>query len=454
MKNAFNSSKLLVWSSALANDCQEFGDEALETIGSFANARGGTLLVGVNDSGAITGMQIGKKTMEDIAYRIQITTDPRLQPSISIIEFEQKKIIVINVSSGTGVPISVRGRYFRRVGRSNQRMSHEEIMQRMIASTGLSWDAHIEPASTLEDIDFNRVSSFVKTIKGNGRLIIPGNTSDQEVLRKLEFIRDGIPTRAALLLFGKKPESFFSSAFLKLGRFRTSTLIVDDREIHGNLFEQLDGAINWFRERLETEFIITGKPQRDVKWEYPLSALREAVTNAICHRDYTSQAHTQIRLYDDHLKIWNAGGLPPSLTPEKLLSEHDSIPRNRKIAEAFFYCGLIEQWGSGTLRIIEELHSSGLPSPKFVSEPNHFRLTLYRDIFNDEHLQKMGLSERQLKAVAYLKIHPSITTSIYQSLTGISKRTAVRELNDMGDKEIISKEGTAGPGTLYKLKVP
>jgi ATP-dependent DNA helicase RecG len=108
----------------------------------------------------------------------------------------------------------------------------------------------------------------------------------------------------------------------------------------------LDEVMGWFRERLETTFVISGKPERDVLWEYPLSAIREAVTNVLCHRDYTGHAHSQIRLYDDRLEIWNAGGLPPSLTPDLLLREHDSIPRNRKIAEAFFYAGLIERWGS------------------------------------------------------------------------------------------------------------
>jgi ATP-dependent DNA helicase RecG len=433
---------------------KSFNDEALETIGAFANAGGGTIIIGIKDSGEICGFQVGKKTIEDIANQIQDATDPRLQPSLSTMVFENNTLVIIQVPPVSGVPLSVRGKYFKRTGKTNQRMSHEEIMQRMIRSTGLSWDATVEPTATLDDLNYQQIDNFIQKVKDIGRKPIPNKISSQEFLSKLELVRNETPTRAALLLFGKNPESFFSSAFLKLGRFRTPIHIVDDREIHGNLFEQLDGAINWFRERLETEFIITGNPEREVKWEYPLKAIREAVTNAIVHRDYTSLAHSQIRLYDDHLKIWNAGGLPPSLTPEKLLVEHDSVPRNRKIAEAFFYCGLIEQWGSGTLRIVEELQDSGLPSPQFVSESNHFRLTLYRDIFTEDHLRKMDLSDRQLKIIAYLKTHGNITSSIYQSLVNVSKRTAIRELNDLKNKGIISKEGTAGPGTLYKLKVP
>ncbi len=329
-----------------------------------------------------------------------------------------------------------------------------EFKKSFIACKGLSWDAIEEPTATLDDLNKLQIYNLLQKVKEKGRKSIPDKLSQLEFLRKLEFIRNEAPTRASLLLFGNNPESFFSSAFLKLGRFRTPTHIVDDREIHGNLFEQLEGAMSWFRERLETEFVIKGKPEREIKWEYPLNAIREAVINAICHRDYTSQAHTQIRLYDDHLKIWNAGSLPPSLTPEKLLIEHDSIPRNRKIAEAFFYCGLIEQWGSGTLRIIEELQLLGFPYPQFISESNHFRITLYKDIFNEEFLQKMELSERQLKIIAYLKKQGHITSLIYQNITRVSKRTAIRELNELKNKKIITKEGTAGPGTLYRLKVP
>jgi ATP-dependent DNA helicase RecG len=218
------------------------------------------------------------------------------------------------------------------------------------------------------------------------------------------------------------------------------------------LFDQLDEATSWFRERLETAFIISGKPERDVLWEYPLSAIRVAVTNVLCHRDYTSQAHSQIRLYDDRLEIWNAGGLPPSLTPDLLLREHDSIPRNRKIAEAFFFAGLIERWGSGTLRMASELEAAGMPLPTFTSEQGRFRLTFHREVLAEGLLMDMGLSERQLLAVSYVKEHESISNTEYQRIAGVSKRTATRELSELKLKDVLISEGEGGRGTIYKLK--
>jgi ATP-dependent DNA helicase RecG len=425
-----------------------FNDEALETIGAFANAQGGTLLIGAKDSGEICGIDIGKKTLEDIANRIQEATDPRLQPSISTSIAKKKTVVVILVSVVTGSPVSVRGRYFRRVSKSNQRMSHEEIMQRLIAQSGSSWDAYIENNASLGDLNTDLIKEFLDVVREKRRLPIPVRASDEEILKKLELILDNKPTRAALLLFGHSPQSFFPSAFLKMGRFRSSTHIVDDREAYGALGQQLDGAMAWFRERLETEFIITGQPAREVRWEYPLEAIREAVINSLCHRDYTSSAHNQIRLYDDHLEIWNAGSLPAGLTASALFQEHDSIPRNRKIANAFFFAGLIEQWGSGTLRMVEELEAANLPSPRFISELGRFRLVFYRQDFN----KKSEFSKRQLLAIEYVKNHGSISNAEFQSLAKISKSTATRDLNLLKESGILISEGVTGRGTVYKLK--
>lgn len=280
---------------------ETLNNEAIETIGAFANARGGIILIGVRDNGTICGFQTGRKSLEDIAHRVQEVTDPRLQPSLTIVSLEGQNILVIQVEKSSGVPISVRGRFFKRSGRTNQRMSHEEIMRRMVKSSGLSWDVQPEIDATLKDIDTQLVKRFTEASNQLGRRPVPEQAIIKEILEKLDLIQDGTPTRAALLLFGHQPNKFFPSAFLKLGRFRSPTVIVDDREVYGSLIHQLDETMSWFRERLATEFTIAGKPEREVRWEYPLNAIREAVINLLCHRDYTNGAHSQIRLYDDHL---------------------------------------------------------------------------------------------------------------------------------------------------------
>jgi ATP-dependent DNA helicase RecG len=158
--------------------------------------------------------------------------------------------------------------------------------------------------------------------------------------------------------------------YIEAGRFKSPTSIIDDKEFHGTLFQQLDSTMAWFRDRLQKMLLIgtnklPGLPQgklaeRQDVWEYPLNALREALANAICHRDYTSEAATMVRLYDDdHLTISNPGHLFCKLNVDDLLREHDSYPPNKLIAESFFNVGQIERWGSGTLLIADALKAQG-----------------------------------------------------------------------------------------------
>jgi ATP-dependent DNA helicase RecG len=429
-----------------------FGDEALETLGAFANAGGGVLLIGVEPTGKVGGVSVGKKTLEDWANRIQESTDPRLQPSISKIEHGGKTVIAIRVEPTAAGPVSVRGRFFRRVGRTNQRMSHEEIVQRLLKASGLSWDASVESRATREDLDKKRIRDYVAVLHQIGRRPIPTRVSEREVLSKLDLLAGERPTRASILLFGKAPTRFFPSAFIKLGRFRSPTLIVDDRQVFGTLLSQVEETMAWLRERLQTRFEVTGRPQREVIWEYPLEAVREAIVNAVCHRDYLSSAHIQVRLYDDRLEVWNPGGLPAPLTPADLLRDHDSIPRNPKIATAFFFAGLVEQWGTGTIRMAAALREAGLPPPTFDAETvGRFRVMIRQDPFTETFLQELGLNNRQLQLVAFIRQHGGITNRDYRQISGLSDETVRKEIKQLRDHGVIEAVGK-GRSTTYTLK--
>lgn len=411
-----------------------FNDEALESIGAFANTHGGVVLIGVNDTGKIIGITIGKKTLEDFANIIQDGTDPRLQPTITTVSCEQKALIAIQLAAATGAPVSIRGRYFKRVGKTNQRMSHEEIMQRFMTNSSKSWDMGIETKATLQDLDLKQIVNYIQLVKNAGRQPLHSNTTEIVFLRKFGLINEeNLPTRAAILLFGVAPNRYFPSAYLKVGRFKTPTMILDDKEFHGPLIEQLEGAMGWFRDRLETKFVITGKPQRDVIWEYPLDAIREIVINALIHRDYNSEADCQIKLFDDHLDVWNPGTLSPLLTPEVLLQEHASILRNRKIAEAFFYAGLIEKWGSGTVRVAEKLNLAEMPPPIFKVEGYRFHVSFYKKRNHEREPEDTpiigNLSPRQIKIINILS-HAKLGVRAPEILRLLEEPIAQRTLSD------------------------
>jgi ATP-dependent DNA helicase RecG len=164
-------------------------------------------------------------------------------------------------------------------------------------------------------------------------------------------------------------------------------------------------ALGYFREKLDTRFEMTGRPQREVVWEYPLKALREAVTNAICHRNYASTRDTEVRLYDRELLVWNDGGLPAQLSVQALKKAHSSVPRNKLIAEIFYYAGMIEQWGGGTRLILNECKAAGMPEPVF-EQVQGFRVTLRKASHPDKaHQQvpyKYTTSSRQARIAGFL----------------------------------------------------
>jgi ATP-dependent DNA helicase RecG len=197
--------------------------------------------------------------------------------------------------------------------------------------------------------------------------------------------------------------------------------------------------------------VITGQPQREEVWDYPLEAVREALINAVCHRDYAVPAEIQIRIYDDQLIIWNPGSLPPDLQLDDLKRRHRSVLRNKLIGTMFYEAGLVEKWGSGTNRIIEECKKIGLPEPEW-REHQGLMLILKQDLFTEDFLHEQGLNERQIKAVGHVKKRRRINNQEYQQLVDVKKRTASEDLRQLEEKNIFERVGSTGKGTYYKLR--
>jgi ATP-dependent DNA helicase RecG len=352
---------------------ESFGKNVIETVCAFGNSTGGTILVGVDDKGGIKGASVAKESLKDWTNQIAQTTG--LHPSFQIVKLKGQSIVLIKVQESRIKPVMFHGKPFQRSGSTTRQMSFEELTRLTLSSVGATWDEIPEIRAKMSDISLVKVKKFISLANFEGRRSVPSGTSPEQLLIKLDLIREGKLTRAAILLFGKRPQRFYSQALVKVGRFRNETLIVDDREIGGTLFDQVNGAIGYFREKLDTMFIMTGKPARDVVWEYPLEALREAVTNAVCHRDYLSNAHTQVRIYDKELLVMNPGGLPKELSIGDLKRKHDSFPRNRLIAQIFYYAGFIEKWGSGIDKMINECQSAKMPEPIFETSAAGFRVS-------------------------------------------------------------------------------
>lgn len=189
--------------------------------------------------------------------------------------------------------------------------------------------------------------------------------------------------------------------------------------------------------------------QRIEKTEYPYPAIREILLNAIAHRVYQTTPIT-VRIYSDRLEIWNLGTLPKELSAEDLKQSHSSYPRNPLIAQVFYKGGLIESWGRGTIKILEECKKHDLPEPEIKEVGGGVQVILYKNKTNPEFLKSLGLSKRQLVAVDYVKGNGYITNPIYQAETFASERTANRDLNDLLKLKVFKKIGE-GKNTRYEL---
>ena len=424
---------------------KEWRNEHLKTIAGFANTEGGVMCIGIDDNGRTVALSNIKKLLEDIPNTIR--NKLQITPSVKIEEKDDREIIKITVNS-SDFPVFLDGKINIRSGSTTQELKGSELTNFLLEKTGKTWDS-LTVDATFDDLDLETFEYF----KGLAidRLPEIKNASYKTIFKNLELTtNDEKLTRALILLFGKKPKTFFITAQGRAGRFKTPTEILDTVIADGNLFKQLDTLMNAIKKHLNVRFEIKGIERKDV-WDYPLEALREAVINALIHKDYLSIAEIQIKVYDDRLWIWNPGKLPKQLTIESLKTEHSSFPKNPLIASVFYYAGFIERWGSGTKRMIDLCKVQGLPEPEFKEEFCGISVYFRKDIYTEEYLRKFGLNERQIKAVMYIKERGRITNKEYQSINNVSNKTAYLELSNTVERAIFKVEGR-GKSTIYTLK--
>lgn len=427
-------------------------DEYLKWICGFANAQGGKIYVGINDKGQVVGLDDHKKLMDDIPNKsvnyLGLVVDVNLHNK------DGKYYIEIDVPVST-VPISFHGIYHYRSGSTKQELRGIALQDFLFTKVGRTWDDAIVEGTTIQEIDENAVSSFLKYGIKSGRIYKDADKDDLlTLLQRLDLVTlDGKLRAAAILLFGKRPQRFFIHSYFKIGKFGTSDADLKFQDtVEGNIFEMVDRVIQLLKERYLISPITYEGIQRVEKLEYPEPALREAVLNSIVHKDYTNTT-IQLSIYDDKLMLWNPGQLPVNVPLEKLKQKHASHPRNKHIAETFFRAGYIESWGRGIEKIMTAFQEAELPEPIFEEDWGGVVVTFLKDIFTEEYLTSMRLEPHLKKALLFTKEHGSINNAQYQSLLGVSKRKSTNDLQYLVEHNFIEKVGTRGRGTFYRLKV-
>jgi ATP-dependent DNA helicase RecG len=425
--------------------------EIVETCAAFATTRGGAVHIGIGPAGERVGVQIGKGTLEELANKIAQNTNPRQTPSIVTHDDAGKTVIEVSVPASRFKPVYAFDRPYRRSSRTNQRLSIEDATHIYLSSRGLTWDQTPVEGATLADIDPAAVRRFLQVARTERQWDVRADTPVKQVLRQVGLLVDDRVTVAAILLFGRNPQQFLPQAVLRCGRFKGTDAVhfLDMDAVQGNVIEQVERAMAFVKRNIRMGVEIRGLQREDV-WEYPLDGLREALINAVCHRDYASTVNVQIRIFDDRLEIWNPGVLPDGMTVADLWKQHESRPRNQLVANAFFLIKYVEQFGTGIQRIVDDCRTHLKPEPDFEVHGQTFRAIFKPGRTGDLAMTGADLNERQRKALLFIRKNGGIQAGQYRKLAHIGQRQAVKDLNGLVARGLVVRTG-GGRSVKYIL---
>ncbi len=445
---------------------RKWDDEWLQWICGFANADGGTIYIGITDEETVWGLQNSKKLMEDISNKI--ASKLGIYPDVRLLERDGKEIIEIEVRPSQDA-VTLDGILYKRVGATNQIVKGSALKDFYFQKLGATWDARIVSGATIDAIDPEAISYFLRNGIERGRLPKESiNDSPEKVLHNLKVMTpDGQLTMAALLLFGKDPQQYCLNARIKIGRFGNSQAALMSQDlIDGDLIRMADRVM----EALSTRYLIHPihykRMRREEPLEIPENGLREILYNAIIHKDYTGP-DSQMRIFDDRITFWNEGSLPKGITPESLFKPHDSQPRNRLIANAFYMAGFIEAWGRGFELITDAFTKEGLEVPTLEEEFGGVRVIIKREIFyaiqhggridpetgrlikkddrdNDRENDRekpVVLTQRQHLLLSIMRENDRVTTEELKERLHVSVATVNREITTLKKAQVLVREG-------------
>ena len=427
----------------------QWSDTILKTACAFANTDGGSIYIGIDDNGNPVELKNIKKLMEDIPNKIKNSIG--IVPKVNLVEKDGEQVIEINIESYK-YPVSYKGAFYKRSGSIDTELSGTELTSFLLQKSGFVWDQTVEPSATLDDINLETLDHFRRL--SQKRLSFISTEDDQELLlEKLNLLENGKLKRAAILLFGKNPRKYFITSYLQIGRFISESEVISSDIVEGNLFEQVEKALEILRIKyLQNRFYYEGIVRKE-DLEIPEAALREGIINALIHRDYMISAQTQLRVYDNKIWLWNAGKLPEGITIEQLKKPHASCLRNPLLADIFYKAGYIESWGRGTLNIIDYCASINLPEPEMSEEMNGFLLVIHKHTGSSERIpettQKLprNYPETTRKILEQIQKDPYITRKELVKIIGNITEDGIKyHLRKLQKEGIIKRIGPAKGG--------
>lgn len=416
---------------------------------AFSNASGGSIFLGVADDGKPIGIDITNRLKSQVLDIAQ-NCDPSIRTTFSV--HPESNILEIQVAEGSDKPYRCKDGFFLRIGPSSQKLKRDEIITLINNSGKIHFDeAFCCSFQYPKDFSKSLLDDFlkqcdVKTKLSNEDILLSLNVIEEKN-KKLRF------TNAGVLFFAKSPQKFYPESYVTAVKYKTQDRfsIIDKKDFTGSLIQQIEDSITFIMRHMSVEIglsssLQTFSPAHNKIYEYPLLALREALINAIAHRDYYYDAsHIYIHMYPNRIEIENPGGLYHGLSLENLGKR--SVRRNRLIADLLHRAGFIERVGSGFDRMKQSLTENNNP-PLEVTATNFFNIRFYKRAKTS--LEK-SLTPRQICIYNLLQEHHTISSRDAEIALGVSNDSILRDLKVMLDLNLIVKTGS-GKSTIYLLK--
>jgi len=432
-------------------------DLLAETMVAFANADGGTIVLGVDESGRASGHIYPDEAGEALRAAAQ-----QCRPMVQM-EWQQEEIAggfayFIRVPRSIELHSLADGRILIRARNENRPLSGEEVRQLAATKSTGDYEAQIVPGATRESLDDEVVADFVHRWEEKQRREW-GRPVEQLLMQVGALDEQGQPTVTGVLLFGQEPQFFLPQSGLVFVKFPGTEPRGEDgragygrrEEVGGPLPRIIQRAWAIIMEEMRTGAVVKGL-EREEKTEYPPAAIREALVNAVAHRDYRLRGRRiEVRMFSDRMEVISPGGLPGYITLDNIVDEHFS--RNPRIVNGLFQWGYIEELGLGVDLMIDEMTSAGHAPPQFKAQPFLFSVVFYNKQERPPIAQwQRTMNERQAKALEYLQRHGRITSREYRGICpDVSAETLRLDLSDLVERGILLKVGDK-KGTYYILK--
>ena len=429
---------------------ESWRDEYIKWICGFANAQGGLLIIGRNNAGEVVDVPDAKSLTEEIPNKVRDMLG--IMVDVNLLQVSGKNYLEIVVEPYP-YPINYKGQYHYRSGSTKQELKGNALNKFVLQKTGKHWDSFSLPGLHVNELEPAAFDLFRKKAARSRRVDEETmNVSNETLLNHLHLNDGELLKRATALLFHPDPEKYITGAYVKIGYFDSDSELIYQDEIHGNLFQQADKTLDLlFTKYLKAKITYEGITRVET-FPFPEAALREAVINAIVHKEYSSGIPVQIKVFEHKLIIWNDGLLPLDWTLKDLLTSHPSKPANPDVANAFFRAGMIESWGRGIEKIIHLCVADGLAEPIFNIAFGGLQIEFIARLEPVSNIMEKSEEKSEEKSLAFnlldiIKHNPKVTTNIMMGNTAHSRRSIEYQLNILKESGIITRIGSRKNGS-------